>query len=157
MSANSRTNYKVVWDALSQTEREALLHVIGDFDEPRVQAAAEVTRQCLDETVGILPNDVILDIGCGIGRVGQALAPRCKQWIGCDVSPKMLEYARRRLAGFDNVHLVELSGFDLRPIPDASVDLVYCTVVFIVLEEWDRYNYILEARRCCAGRADLCR
>ena len=143
----SRSNYKTVWTTLSETERQAVLHVIGDFDEPRIQAEAEITRQYLDEAVGILPDDVILEIGCGIGRVGQVLAPRCKQWIGCDVSPNMLAYAKQRLAGFDNVRLVELSGFDLQPIASASVDLVYCTVVFMHLEEWDRYNYIAEAQR----------
>jgi ubiquinone/menaquinone biosynthesis C-methylase UbiE len=42
---------------------------------------------------------------------------------------------------------VEVSGSDLAPIADASADVVYCTVVFMHLEEWDRYNYVLEARR----------
>lgn len=79
--------------------------------------------------------------------MGQVLAPICKQWIGCDVSPNMLRHARERLAGFSNVRFVELSGYDLRSIKDASVDLVYCTVVFMHLDEWERYNYILEACR----------
>jgi SAM-dependent methyltransferase len=35
----------------------------------------------------------------------------------------------------------------LSPIPDASVDVVYTTVVFMHLEEWDRYTYVLEAMR----------
>jgi len=59
----------------------------------------------------------------------------------------MLRYAQERLAGFKNVRFVELSGYDLRSIEDASVDLVYCTVVFMHLDEWERYNYILEACR----------
>ena len=50
-------------------------------------------------------------------------------------------------ADIDNVELHEISGYDLQPIPDTSVDVVYCTVVFMHIEEWDRYNYILEAAR----------
>jgi SAM-dependent methyltransferase len=115
--------------------------------EDEIQAAAEETRKILESSVGIGPDDIILEIGCGIGRVGRALAPVCGQWIGCDVSPNMLEHARRRLEPFANVKLIEVSGFDLRPVPDASVDLVYCTVVFMHLDEWDRYNYIEEAYR----------
>jgi ubiquinone/menaquinone biosynthesis C-methylase UbiE len=121
--------------------------VIGDVTEDYILAAAENTRSWLEQTVGIKPDDTILEIGCGIGRVGQALAPICKEWIGCDVSPRMLEHTRQRLAGIENVRLVEISGFDLAPIPNASVDLVYCTVVFMHLDEWDRYKYVLEAGR----------
>jgi SAM-dependent methyltransferase len=39
------------------------------------------------------------------------------------------------------------SGYDLAGIESETVDVVYCTVVFIHLEEWDRYNYIVEAFR----------
>ncbi len=77
----------------------------------------------------------------------RSLLPLCQQWIGCDVSSNMLKYAARRLNQFNNVRLVEISGFDLKPIEDESVDVVYCTVVFMHLDEWDRYNYVLEAHR----------
>jgi ubiquinone/menaquinone biosynthesis C-methylase UbiE len=59
----------------------------------------------------------------------------------------MLGHARERLRGLTNTDFVEISGFDLSPVTDESVDVVYCTVVFMHLDEWDRYNYILEARR----------
>jgi ubiquinone/menaquinone biosynthesis C-methylase UbiE len=45
------------------------------------------------------------------------------------------------------VRAVEVSGYDLAPIPSASVDVVYCTVVFMHLDEWDRFNYIAEGMR----------
>jgi ubiquinone/menaquinone biosynthesis C-methylase UbiE len=143
----TRDEYKAVWTALSETEQGARAQVIGDVEEEYIIETAEQTRRWLEETVEIKPDDVVLEIGCGIGRVGQALAPQCKRWIGCDVSPNMLHFARQRLASFDNVELVEVSGFDLSSIPSDSIDLVYCTVVFMHLDEWDRYNYILEASR----------
>jgi ubiquinone/menaquinone biosynthesis C-methylase UbiE len=142
-----RSNYKGVWSRLSETYKSATIHVIGDVEEDHILATATHTRSLLEQTVGIRPDDTILEIGCGIGRVGEALAPLCKEWIGCDVSPHMLEHTRQRLAGFNNIRLVEISGFDLAPIPDASVDLVYCTVVFMHIDEWDRYKYVLEAGR----------
>jgi SAM-dependent methyltransferase len=36
---------------------------------------------------------------------------------------------------------------DLRPINDNSIDVAYCTVVFMHLESWDRYSYVKEALR----------
>jgi ubiquinone/menaquinone biosynthesis C-methylase UbiE len=142
-----RSDYTSVWDALSDTPERAIQHVIGEVDEQTIQAAAHDTLHWLSISVGVKPTDVILEIGCGIGRVGQVLAPRCKQWIGCDVSPNMLQHAQQRLVAFTNVQFMQLSGYDLQPIPDASIDLVYCTVVFMHLDDWDRYNYILEACR----------
>jgi SAM-dependent methyltransferase len=142
-----RSAYKRVWNALADTESSAKQYVGATEREEVLRATGEETRRFLESTVGVRPDDTILEIGCGVGRVGQVLAPICKQWIGCDVSGKMLEYSRQRLQPFTNVTLVEISGYDLQPVGDASVDVVYCTVVFMHLEEWDRYNYVLEARR----------
>ena len=139
--------YTSVWDALADTPERAIAHVIGEVDERTIQAAARDTKHWLSVSVGIKSDDILLEIGCGIGRVGQALAPCCKQWIGGDVSPNMLRHAQQRLASYTNVRFIQLSGYDLQPIEDASIDLVYCTVVFMHLDEWDRYNYILEACR----------
>ena len=121
--------------------------VSGYTDEDKFHAAAEDTLDILRETVGIRPGDIFLEIGCGVGRVGRVLSPFVKQWIGCDVSANMLRLAGRRLLGLDNVRLQEISGYDLSPIADNSVDVGYTTVVFMHLEEWDRFNYILEAKR----------
>src|SRR5262249_14484819 len=63
------------------------------------------------------------------------------------VSPHMLAFAAERLRNFPNVEFIELSGNDLRPIADKSIDVVYSTVVFMHLESWDRYSYVEEAFR----------
>lgn len=142
-----RGDYKSVWNSLSGSKHDAYLYVAGYTDEDKFHADAEDTVDILRETVGVKPDDVFLEIGCGVGRVGRVLSPFVKQWIGCDVSANMLRLAGRRLLGLENVKLQEISGYDLQPIPDASVDVVYTTVVFMHLEEWDRYNYVREARR----------
>ena len=142
-----RGDYKSVWNSLSGTKNEAYLVVSGYVDEDKFHADAEDTVDILRETVGVKPDDVFLEIGCGVGRVGRVLSPFVQQWIGCDVSSNMLRLAGRRLLGLENVKLQEISGYDLQPIPDDSVDVVYTTVVFMHLEEWDRYNYVREARR----------
>lgn len=89
----------------------------------------------------------MLEIGAGVGRVGASLAPLCRRWIGADVSRHMVAHMRRRLAHLDNVEAVEINGYDLAAVPSSSVDVVYCTVVFMHLEEWDRFNYIVEGFR----------
>lgn len=97
--------------------------------------------------MGISADDVVLEIGAGVGRVGAALAPICKEWIGTDVSDNMIGHMRERLAGFKNVRTVVTDGYGLAPIPSEAVDVVYSTVVFMHLDEWERYNYIKEGFR----------
>ncbi|HWA10188.1 MAG TPA: class I SAM-dependent methyltransferase [Opitutaceae bacterium] len=145
--SEERRDYKSVWTSLSSSREDAHMFVSGHDDEEKFYHAAEDTLCILMETVGLRPDDVVLEIGCGVGRVGTAISPFVKEWIGCDVSPNMLRHAQRRLLGLDNVRLQEVSGYDLKPIADASIDVVYTTVVFMHLEEWDRYSYVREALR----------
>ncbi len=143
----ARSEYKKVWSALSTTEDQAKLHVIGVTEEGALQSTGEETLKFLQESVGIRKEDVVLEIGCGIGRVGRLVAPLCRKWIGCDVASNMLSLAAERLRDLPGVELKEISGYDLKGVADASVDVVYCTVVFMHLEPWDRYSYLLEAFR----------
>lgn len=123
------------------------MYVASTTDEDEFRRSAAYTVQLLESHVGIEPEDVILEIGCGVGRVGAVLAPRVHQWIGTDISANMLAHTARRLDACKNVRLVELSGNGLAEIADESVDVVYCTVVFMHLYEWDRYTYVKEAFR----------
>lgn len=142
-----RVQYKEVWNSYSADLSNAMKVIAASDDEEGFRSSAEVTRQILEECVGINPDDVILEIGCGIGRVGQVLAPRCREWIGADVAENMIRHLKRRLQHYTNVRTVVLGGYDLDMIPSGSIDLVYCTVVFMHLEEWDRFNYIREGFR----------
>lgn len=146
MPSDPRGDYKAVWDDLSLTEEKAQMHITGstgyDFD-----ITAQPTLDLLRSKVGIRPTDDVLEIGCGIGRVGSVAAPVCRSWTGCDVSVNMLEHAAKRLALFKNVRLVPVAGADLSPIESESMDVVYSTVVFMHLWEYDRYGYVLDAYR----------
>lgn len=142
-----RSNYKATWQALSTTESDAKMFVASTVEETDLARSAEVTVATLERLVSIRRSDVFLEIGCGVGRVGNALAPRVAQWIGTDISANMLAHATKRLNVHGNVRFVELSGRALAEIPTASVDVVYCTVVFMHLLEWDRYAYVRDALR----------
>jgi SAM-dependent methyltransferase len=116
----ARSEYKKVWSALSTTHDQAKLHVIGVTEEDALRATGEQTLGFLQESVGIQKDDVVLEIGCGIGRVGRVVAPLCRKWIGCDVASNMLSLTAERLKDLSNVELVEISGYDLSGVADAS-------------------------------------
>lgn len=143
----ARHEYKATWNRLSFFEHDAMIGVAGHTDEAVFSSTAADTLSVLQSTVGIAPKDIVLEIGAGIGRVGTVVAPLCRKWIGADVSKHMVAHMRRRLGAFPNIETIEISGYDLAPIASNSVDVVYCMVVFMHLEEWDRYKYILEGFR----------
>jgi SAM-dependent methyltransferase len=142
-----RFAYHDVWNESARNLRDARVSVAGYDDEAEWNRSGEDTASHVAELTGVGPDDVVLEIGCGVGRVGAKLAPRCRQWIGADVSTNMLHYARTALGGFENVSFVRLNGVDLHGIRDESIDVVYCTAVFMHIDEWDRHRYVAEAYR----------
>jgi len=70
------------------------------------------------------PDRDALEIGCGIGRIQAALAPRVRESHGIDISGNMIAAAHRRCAGLANVHLSRCSGRDLAGFAEGSFDLV---------------------------------
>lgn len=77
----------------------------------------------------LTPDTTVLDIGCGIGRMDEHVAPRLRRLIGVDVSGEMVARARARLAHLPNVEFRENDGFGL-PGMEGSIDLVFSHIVF---------------------------
>jgi SAM-dependent methyltransferase len=144
---HSRGNYKEVWDREANTLGHAHYAVCGSDDAAEYERSGEATAADIIAEAAVGPTDTVFEIGCGTGRVGARLAPACKQWIGADISANMLSHAREALKNLPNVSLVELQGADLSGIDDRSVDVVYCTGVFMHLDEWDRFRYVQDAYR----------
>ncbi|HTV02005.1 MAG TPA: class I SAM-dependent methyltransferase [Luteitalea sp.] len=144
LSALPRWAYGRVWDRGARTELDARLSVAGFADQAEWDRSGDDTAARVARDTAISTNDHVLEVGCGAGRVGAYMAPRCGHWTGADVSQNMLNHARRALAAHANVGFVHLNGFDLAGIADASQDVVYCTAVFMHLDEWDRYRYVTE-------------
>ena len=133
-------------------EASVALYSLGD---PAILAAA--TAEILEwlETQDLLPPSAdVLDLGCGIGRVAGALAPRCRSVLGLDVSSGMIEEARRRLAETANLRFEVTAGQDLRMLADASLDLVlaidsfpYLVQAGIVAQHLDEVRRVLRPGR----------
>ena len=144
---NTRSEYKRVWNDLSDSLERAVYHVTGKATEEQLRECGLEDAKKIIRKTKITNKDTVLEIGCGVGRLGYPISQLCKKWIGCDVSTNMLGFAKERLKQKPNTQFEELFGNDLRSIESNSIDVVYCSVVFMHLEEWDRYNYIKEGYR----------
>lgn len=76
-----------------------------------------------------------LEIGCGIGRFQQALAPHGKWVTGIDLAANMIAAARLRCAGIPNVTLAECTGRDLSMFDADRFNLVFSVDAFPYLHQ----------------------
>jgi SAM-dependent methyltransferase len=91
----------------------------------------EALRALLGALKVRLPADpVVVDIGCGLGRLTRPLARDAARVIAIDISEEMLVQARELNRSLQNVEWVHGDGESLRPIPDASADVCISHVVF---------------------------
>lgn len=153
--------------AAGATEADGIARIAAFFDRavahsPEAGVAlyslgdAAILAAATDEIVGFLdghhlvpPGAAVLDIGCGIGRLAAALAPRCRAVLGLDVSAGMVAEARRRLAGHRHVRIEQTDGIGLDGLEPMGFDLVLAV---------DSFPYIVQngeetVRRHVAGAA----
>ena len=103
-------------------EAAVALYSLGD---PAILDRATGELVALLSDWGLLGADrQALDIGCGIGRIELALAPRLRHIIGIDLSPAMVAEAQRRCAGIANASFAVCNGRELPQFAAAGFDLV---------------------------------
>ncbi len=142
-----RSSYKEVWNKISRSRDLAMIGVAGNADDNDFLISGQSTANSLTEILEIDSSHKVLEIGCGVGRIGKFLSSRCKEWIGCDISSEMIKHAKRNLSDCPNVSLFELKNSTLEMFGNETLDRVYCTAVFMHLDEWDRFKYVEEAYR----------
>lgn len=136
-------SYRKWWNYLAANDpmNEILTGVSreGDFDN-----AGKVEASWLLEIIG---NDrIVLDVGCGIGRIDKFLAEHCKELHAVDISRVMLGKAFERLP-FRNVFLHLGNGRDLNMYDNAKFDALFSLLVLQHLVKEDAFYYLLEFNR----------
>lgn len=86
----------------------------------------------------------VLDVGCGPGIYAPLVRQLGHSYIGVDISPKMIEVARKRFASCayfevcDALHL---------PFEESSFDAVLCLGMFEYISPGEEGNYLRELKR----------
>lgn len=136
-------SYRKWWNHLAR--QDAMSEILtGAMQQDDFDGAGKVEAAWLLEWIG--KDRVVLDVGCGIGRVEKFLAPDCRELHAVDISSVMLRKAYDRLP-FPNVYLRLGNGKDLRMYPDGKFDAVFSLLVLQHLEKEDAFFYLLEINR----------
>jgi SAM-dependent methyltransferase len=135
--------HQAFWDQAAQVDA---VGAISDRDtEESFEASGKVDAEYLRP---FLPaSGCFLEIGCGIGRVLQHVAPMCREAHGIDISREMVRRGEERLQHLLNVRFHHGNGYDLEPFEDETFDVVYCGFVFQHMPKTSVYNYLVEAYR----------
>jgi SAM-dependent methyltransferase len=140
---------------ISEFEATAEERHFGDRwgDPLRFPPLREVRRRFLDPYLA--PGQVVLEIGSGGGRWTQFFT-RAAKIIVVELNPESFDYLRRRLPRLaPRLDCRPTSGFELRGVEDAGVDLVFTFDVFVHLEPAGILRYLREIERVLkpGGRA----
>jgi SAM-dependent methyltransferase len=131
----SRGDMGRFWDARAREDAFYFVDNTGEYRDADVERFWAEGRRNLDAVLAavgadVQPGDVVLDIGCGVGRLTRVLAERAAHVHAIDVSAEMLEQARELNGHLTNVTWHHGDGTTLHPIEDGSIDAVVSHVVF---------------------------
>ncbi len=92
--------------------------------------------------------DSVLDIGCGVGRLAQFIAPQVSNITGIDLSEGMVETAKIMLKNFNNVSVEKVDGSGELKFQDKKFDMIFShgTLGFVSNEAFVKYTK--ESFRC---------
>ena len=140
------SSYGRSWDLSALTMQQAMKAILSNAnDEETFDYEGERTARELSSF--IKPNSVVLDLGCGIGRIEKFLPHNCKKCIGIDVSRRMISLAKKRLDAFRNVSFYRNNGRDLSLFPDRMFDFVFSIFTLQHLDKEDACYYLIEINR----------
>jgi trans-aconitate methyltransferase len=116
-----------LWAVLTHPEKKNRLWDSAAFFETGQHEIDELMRYA--GSLGVeLARGRALDFGCGVGRLTRALAGHFDQVYGVDISPAMLELARKYNAHIPNCTFVENPDPSFRALPAGKFDLIYSNI-----------------------------
>lgn len=136
--------YGLFWNLKADSENKAMLMIsqtanTNDFWKTGREIALSIVPH-MDA------NDVVLDFGCGIGRVAKFVAPHVRELWCVDVSSRMLRFASKALSDLSNVHLLRTNGIKMQ-LRDEMFDFAYSILTLQHLEKEDAYAALSEIQR----------
>lgn len=103
----------------------------------------------------------VFEFGCGTGKFAARLLKNLllptARYMGCDISPVMVDLAKQRLGAYGERAQVVLSEGAIRfPVPDHSVDRVVATYVLDLLSVEDIERFFVESHRVLTPGGKVC-
>lgn len=73
-------------------------------------------KKALEQVINLRGDEIVLDFGCGGGRIAYWIAPRVKKVIGLEITPEMITLAEKNRTA-DNVEFILYDGTNFPEFP----------------------------------------
>lgn len=148
--ANSMMNIEL-WDYVGENTHDD----ISGGGWTSSYTGLELSREEMDEYASnvvqkirphITENSTILEIGCASGITMFSLAPFAKEYVGTDLSSKILAKTQLRAdeGGFKNVRLEHLAAHEIDQLDESKFDII---IINSVIQSFHGYNYLRDVIR----------
>lgn len=138
----------------SPSLKDLLIRLIGfDFGPDPVKNEKAIMQdkmkcaQSIMADLQISPDHIGAEIGSGCGFLTGPAAHASHQMYALDISDSFLNYARKVCANYTNIAFFKIKPGSLKPVEDLSLDFIFSHNVFIHLNFFEIYTYLLEAKR----------
>jgi SAM-dependent methyltransferase len=140
-------SYKDFWERMGSNANTALSMMDGSPNEETCQLTGQYMAKRISNALLLNQEDFVLELGCGVGRIGREIAPLCQRWFGVDISNNLIKIAEQRMGHLNNVEFTALEKTSLHSYPDHTFDKVYSHAVFIHMDKEDLFLYLKEIAR----------
>jgi len=117
-----------LWAVLAFPDKRGGRWTLQEFMKSGEREIALLFHRCAELQLTI-PGGPALDFGCGVGRLTQALARRLEPVTGADISPVMIDLARRLNQYPNRAHYVCTADTGLDTLPARSFGCIYSNIV----------------------------
>lgn len=131
---NDGGKYKKNWDP---SENYKDIAIAENYDMARFSSISgrvfdRLEKKALRKILSILPNDsIVMDAPSGTGRLAETVLEMGHRVIGVDISPEMLEVAKRKLKRFGKKYQTINSDIHNLDLEKESFDAVLCARVLM--------------------------
>ncbi len=119
----------------------------GHSDDAAMWESGERDFGIITQGIAGTSEKVILELGCGVGRLLKPAVTRYKRVIGFDVSSSAIQKAKQLIGEPANLELYVGNGFDLQPVADGCVDVAFSYAALTSMPTDVIANYLREMHR----------
>ncbi len=135
----SLSSSKNKWNKLAS--KNSLYFVMTDLGENITEADFKKTGEkdfkeliendeFIKSRLGNFSEKIVLEIGCGAGRITEFLSQNFKKVFAVDISEKMITDGQERLKNASNIEFSTINGTRYHNINDSTIDFVFSYIVF---------------------------
>jgi ubiquinone/menaquinone biosynthesis C-methylase UbiE len=132
--SNSREIMATFWERKAHENPYYYISSFQQYEQPNAEEFFAVGRELALKHLreaGYWPQrrEVMLEIGCGIGRMTKTFAGLFREVHAVDISPEMIRQAQDNLRDMPNTTCYVGNGVDLSQFQNGQFDFAYCYLV----------------------------